>query len=307
MRSACSALVLLCAVACGNLSNEDVAFIEAIPQKDELHVVVPQGDTAQPACAIGSADIAIGARTTGNAINSGVDGILGLVDAIRAVPPTTRDTDSRTWGPFHDDKHPGIDVQVTMMRELDAKLVPWRWIYVIAARRKPTDFLPIVEGEFFGAQAKDGSGRVALHFENSRKLQINQPTDPNFPARIYYDLTGNPRTVSLDLTSGQGFGLVGFDYGYAGYADGHGRFDYAIPQSNGCLLEVSAWFTPQGAGKLTFRALCPLNIVYGDITQCWDVSACITYVNDPFGFTQPLCGSQKPCLLGNPASCPALP
>ena len=85
MRSACSALVLLCAVACGNLSNEDVAFIEAIPQKDELHVVVPQGDTAQPACAIASADIAISARTTGNAINSGVDGILGLVDAIRAA------------------------------------------------------------------------------------------------------------------------------------------------------------------------------------------------------------------------------
>ncbi|MCA1825820.1 MAG: hypothetical protein ABR567_08520 [Myxococcales bacterium] len=304
MRSACSALLLLC--ACGTLSNEDIAFIEAIPQKDELHVQVPQGDTSQPACAIASADIWVSAKTTGNAINAGVDGILGLVDAIRAAPPTTRDTDSRTWGPFPDQNHPGVEVRVTMERELDANRVPWRWIYTIAARRPPADFLPLVEGEFFGAQAKDGSGRVTLHFENSWTLQINQPTDPHFPARIYYDLTSNPRTISLDLTSGQGFGLVGFDYGYAGYTDGHGRFDYAIPQSNGCLLEVTAWFTPQGAGKLTYRALCPLNLVYGDVTQCFDVSACVTYVNDPFAFTAQ-CNGVKPCILGNPASCPNLP
>jgi hypothetical protein len=304
MRSAFSALLLV--AACGNLSNEDVAFIEAIPQRQQLHVQLPTGDTAQTACAIGSADIAISARTTGNAINQGVDGILSLVDAIRAAPPTTRDTDSRTWGPFPDQNHPGVTVRVTMERELNANLEPWRWIYVIAARRAPADYLPIVEGEFFGAQGSRGAGRVTLHFENSWTLQINKLTDPQFPARIYYDLTSNPRTISLDLTAGNGFGLVGFDYGYAGYTDGHTRFDYALPQSNGCLLEVSASFTAQGAGKLTYRALCPLGLIYGDVTQCFDVSACMTYVNDPFAFTAQ-CLGVKPCILGNPASCPPLP
>ena len=303
MRSAFSALLVL--AACGNLSNEDVAFIEAIPQRQLLHVQVPQGDTAQPACAIGSADVWTSAKTTGDAINAGVDGILSLVDAIRAVPPTARDTDSRTWGPFPDQNNPGVEVKVTMERELNAQLVPWHWIYVIAARRTG-DFLPIVEGEFFGAQGSRGAGRVTLHFENSWTLNINKATDPQFPARIYYDLTGNPRTISLDLTSGQGFGLVGFDYGYAGYADGHGRFDYAIPQSNGCLLSVSAWFTAQATGKLIFRASCPLGLVYGDIVECFDQSACITYVNDPFAFVSQ-CNGVKPCLLGSAASCPALP
>lgn len=302
MRSAFSALLLM-ATACGTLSNEDIAFLVAIPQKEQLHVQVPQGNTAQPACLIGPADIWTNAKTTGDSINKGVDGILSLVDAIRAAPPTTRGTDSRTWGPFPDHSHAGVDIQVTMFRELDASGVPWRFIYTIAARRLPGDFLPILEGEFFGAQAKNGIGRLTLHFENSWTLGINNPSDPHFPARVFYDLSSDPRTISLDLTGGVGLGLVQFDYGYAGYADGHGRFDYAFPDAkSGCTIEVTTFFTPQGAGRDVHRAVCPLFTV-GDIQQCWDVSSCLTYVNDPFAFTSQ-CNGVKPCILGNAASCP---
>lgn len=303
MRSACSALLLLC--ACGTLSNEDVAFLEAIPQKEQLHVAVPRGDTAQTLCAIGPADIWTNAKTTGDQINAGVDGILSLVDAIRALTPTTRDPDQRTWGPFADQKHAGVEMQVIMERELDAQRVPWRWIYTISARRRPAAFVPILEGEFFGAQARNGIGRITLHFENAWALGINQPSDPHFPARIFYDLSGDPRTLSLDLTAGVGLGLQRFDYGYAGYADGHGRFDYAFPDpKSSCTIEVTTFFTAAGAGRDVYRARCPGGTVIGDIQQCWDVSACLTYVNDPFAFTAQ-CGGVKPCLLGDAASCPA--
>ena len=91
-----AALALLC--GCGNLSNEDVAFFLAIPQKQQLHVSVPQGSTSQNLCAIGTADIYANAKSTGESLNAGVDAILALVDAIRRVTPTTRDDDSRTWG-----------------------------------------------------------------------------------------------------------------------------------------------------------------------------------------------------------------
>lgn len=302
MRSASSALlVLLC--ACGTLSNEDIAFFEALPQKEQLHVQVPANDAAQPACLIGAADVWISAKATGDNINQGVDGILGLVDAIRAVPPTTRGTDQRTWGPFADQNHPGVDDQVTMFRELDAQGLPWRWIYTISARRKPAGFLPILEGEFFGAQARNGIGRITLHFENAHAVGIAKPTDPQSPARIFYDLSGDPRTVSLDLTAGLGLGLQSFDYGYAGYLDGHGRFDYAVPDpKSGCTFEVTTFFTAKGAGRDLYRARCPAFTV-GDVQQCWDVSACLTYVDDPFAFTAQ-CNGVKPCKLGNPASCP---
>ncbi|HZX97385.1 MAG TPA: hypothetical protein VFE90_22910 [Myxococcales bacterium] len=302
MRSVCSTLLLL-ACACGNLSNEDVAFLVAIPQKQQLHVQLPAQPAAQNACAIGPADIYASARTTGDSINAGVDAILALVDSILGVTPTSRDVDSRTWGPFPDSQHPGVQVQVVMTRELDASGTPWRFVYTISAARPPGAFIPLLEGEFFGAQARSGIGRVTLHFESSRQLGIAKPTDPAQPARIYYDLSSDPHTVSLDLTSNSGFGLVGFDYAFAGYADGHGRFDYAFPDpKSGCLLEVTTNFTARGAGRDVFRALCGA-VVLGDVQQCWDVGGCLTFVDDPFALTAQ-CNGLKPCLLGTSTACP---
>jgi hypothetical protein len=298
------ALALLC--ACGNLSNEDIAFAEAIPQKDQLRVQVPGGSAAQSLCANGSADIYTSAKTTGQSINAGVDGMLALVDSIRTVTPTTRDDDARTWGPFPDQKHPGVLIKVTMVRELDATYTPWRWIYTFTASRPPGGFLPIVEGEFFGAQARNGIGRITLHFESSRSLAINNPNDPNFPARFYYDLSGDPRTISVDLTLGvNAFGLVAFDYFFAGYADGHGRFDFSIPDPNStCYVDISTFFNSQGAGRDVFHLRCG-STLSSDVKQCWDPSGCLTFIDDPFAFT-PICGllNLKPCLLGNSSLCP---
>ena len=301
--SSAAAIALLC--ACGNLSNEDIAFMEAIPQRQQLHVAVPQGSTAQGLCGpLGSADVYASAKTTGLQLNGAVDAILAVVDAIRTATPTTRDEDSRTWGPFADKDHPGVTMQVTMFRELDATRTPWRYIYTISAARLPGGYLPILEGEFFGAQASNGIGRMTLHFENSTLLQINKPTDPAFPARIFYDRSGDPRTVSLDLTAGlNAFGLISFDYGFAGYKDGHGQFDYAFPDpKSGCTIEVTTFFDAQGAGRDVFRARCGA-LVLGDVKQCWDVSGCLTFIDDPFALT-PACGIVKPCTLGDPALCP---
>ena len=93
MRSACSAagLALLC--ACGNLSNEDVAFMVAIPQKQQLHVALPQGAQSQSLCAIGAADVYASAKTTGVSINAGVDAILSLVD----IDVLKRHADEAEW------------------------------------------------------------------------------------------------------------------------------------------------------------------------------------------------------------------
>jgi hypothetical protein len=301
-----SVTLLLACVACGNLSNEDIAFLEALPQKDALHVKVP-ASASQPLCGpgtFGDAEVWKNAKTTGDSINAGVDGILSLVDAIRAATPTTREPDRRTWGPFPDDKHPGVEIQVVMVRELDANLVPWRWLYSISARRKPANFIPILEGEFFGAQARNGIGRLILHFENSKALGMAKETDPAFPARIFYDLSSDPHTVSLDLTAGpMGFGLLSFDYGYAGYADGHGRFDFVFPDGKGCIITVTANFTARGAGRGGLHVNCGGGIFQADVQQCWNESACLTYAEDPLAFT-PACGGLKPCLLGSRANCP---
>src|SRR4051812_5700159 len=107
MRSACSSLALLLAcAACGSLSNEDIAFLSALPRKEDLHVQVPLQSAAQAACALGDASDWRKAKTTGDDINSAVDGVLALLDAVRTIPPSQRKPDLRVWGPFPDDKHP---------------------------------------------------------------------------------------------------------------------------------------------------------------------------------------------------------
>src|SRR5437016_5192440 len=100
--------ILLCAVcACGNLSNEDIAFLVAIPRAGSLKVQVPAGDASQPACQFGNAGVYTNAKATGASINAGLDGILKLVDTVRGLAPTSRTPDTRTWGPFPDGGHAG--------------------------------------------------------------------------------------------------------------------------------------------------------------------------------------------------------
>jgi hypothetical protein len=300
-RSALFSIVLVC--ACGNLSNEDVAFLEAIPQKDALKVQVPGNGAAQAACSLGEATVYQSAKATGDSINQGVSSLLTLVDTIRAVPATTRDTDTRIWGPFPDGSHPGFEVEVRMVRQIDQTGTPWRWDYSISERKKGADFVTVLEGNFFGAQARNGTGRMTLHFESSAKLGTGNPTDPAFPMHVFYDLGDNPRTISMDLTAGIGFGLPGFDYSYEGFADGHGQFSFAASGVNGCTSEITTLFNAQGAGRDSFHVRCG-PFVSAEVQQCWDVSACLTYIDDPLGSTA-ICNARA-CVLGSPNQCPAL-
>jgi hypothetical protein len=296
-------ILLASTMACGNLSNEDVAFLEAIPQKEQLQLKVPANDSAQPACALGTADIYTSAKTTGDNINAGVSGLLTLVDAIRGTPATTRDRDSRTWGPFPDGKHAGFAVKVSMQRLVDAQGVPWRWDYQISEAPPGGSMVAIIEGNFYGAQARTGNGNITLHFESTHALGIAGANDPQFPMHIYYDLGDDPHTISVDLTEGAGFGVPSFDYDYSGFADGHGSFSYALAGGNGCTEDILTQFNAQGAGKDSFHVVCG-PFVSQEVQQCWDASACLTYINDPLAVSL-ACNGVKPCLLGNIAQCPS--
>jgi hypothetical protein len=315
MRSACSALAALALCGCGNLSNEDIAFVEALPRTGDLHVQLPPQSTtgaqnALAACALGeAAPWLVGARDTGDKLNSAVDAVLGIIDAIRHATPTSRKPDLRVWS-FPDSNHPGVQMEASLLRIAQpsgATAAQQAWSFAIDASRSGGPYLEVLYAYFIGSDARAGLGEITINFDNARALQINGPSDPPGTMLIHYDLSGDPRTVQIDLGA-TGLGLSQFDYFYAGFANGSGRFDYLFPDGQGNLFSLQTSFTSAGAGKAHIFVRTAGGTT-GTLDECWDTAACLTYVLDPLSVT-PLCSAFPPPLCpiqGNVQSCPSVP
>src|SRR5512138_592816 len=118
-RAAAIAALGIALGGCGNYSTEDLRFLAALPQREDLRVEVPaQGNPGALVgpCATRSADVWLWAKPTSDGLNAGVEFVLSLVDAVRRQPPTWRKDDARGWGPFDDKNHPGREIQILMAR-----------------------------------------------------------------------------------------------------------------------------------------------------------------------------------------------
>ena len=100
--------------SCGNYSNEDLLYMSAVPSRSQLAVVLPAAATT-----VTQAELAQDTHNGISNVNALLDEVLGLVDTIRSYEPTSRSSDSRTWGPFDDSNHSG-----------------WRWELVVDPRRR---------------------------------------------------------------------------------------------------------------------------------------------------------------------------
>jgi hypothetical protein len=309
------------AAGCGNYSTEDLRFLSALPQRDDLRVAVPATaapaagaltglTTAAAACpAPGEANLWLRAKETSDGLNSGVDFVVGLIDAVRKYPPTARDDDYRRWGPFDDDKHPGREIQVVIERKWPSSGggAP-RYEYRFEARVKGTStFTWLIWGFFDGASASRGSGEVTLDFEAFWASGMNDAGTPRGSMVIGYDRASQPVTIDLDLfgTATGGFGVPRFAYGFSGYADGGGAFDYLLVNAlSGDKLTVKASWSATKAGRLNvFYEVAPPSTLTGTFDQCWDSAGCLVYVNDPANLSCPV----GPCSTGLVSACATVP
>ncbi len=242
------------------------------------------------------------AKPTSDGLNASVDFVLALVDSVRRIPPSAREDNLRRWGPFQDDKHPGREIQIVMTRWFpygdDARPAH---AYRFEARVAGTPgFDPILIGTFEGASASRGRGGLSLDFDRMWALQMTDPSAPHGVLRIAYDRAGDPVTIDLSLAQ-QGFGVEQFDYGYAGYRDRSGRFDYRVRTATNDVLTVITGFDAGGAGRARVAFLAAGGGT-GSFDECWDGSACLTWLDDPSGF---VCGAPG-CTRGGVAACVAV-
>jgi hypothetical protein len=312
------------AAGCGNYSTEDIRFLSALPRRQDLGVQVPASSatagagglvasralTLTAACpaAPGEATVWKWAKPTSDGLNRGVDFVVGLVDTVRKYPPTVRHEDWRRWGPVDAERHPGREIQIVIDRTWPSgEDGPPRYAYRFEARVKGTGaWTPLISGAFVGPSSSRGDGEITLDFEAFWTVGLNDAGTPHGTMTIGYHRSSDPVTTDLDLTAAPagGFGLASFGYGYAGWSDGDGAFDYAFENAFGDRLEVRTSYGATGAGRLAV-AFTPSSGPPGTFRQCWDEEGCLTYVDDPANFTGS-CGA-APCQIGTiDPDCPAV-
>jgi hypothetical protein len=310
MRSWTRTAALAAALAlagCGNYSTEDLRFLAALPQREDLAFKVPAAAPppgALSTCTTRDATVWLEAKPTSDAINGGVDLVLGLVDLVRRQPPTWRTEDARGWGPFDADDHPGRELQIVIARTYPPELAGApAYAYAFQARWKgATDFTTVVSGAFVGGSASHGRGGIVLDFDAMIALGMRDPAEPG-TMQIAYDRTSDPATIQLSL-SGGGLGLVQFGYRYAGYAAGGGVFDYAYRNQAGDVFFVLTGYDAEGAGRadVGFQGAGGGS---GGFRQCWGAGACLVYVLDPGNYS--CAAADWPCSFGVETDCPAVP
>jgi hypothetical protein len=300
MRSAASLGLAVAFVACGNYSDEDIPFYEALPASSQLHVTIPAAN-GQAICATHTSIALAAAQSAGGDINGGLEDILNLVDLIKSVPPSKREPDSRSWGPWNDTTHPGFETQVSMT-EVDGGFT-----YDLDEGPKSTgDFSPLLTGSFSGGEAATGSGSLSLDFQTAWTLGIEASTDPHGPMTVDYDLGSDPQSIDLSLADA-GLSLQAFDYHWLHASGGDGKFSFLWQDASGDVLTWTVTFHGDGSGVASATGTTSAGASV-TVTECWDSSACVDYLQDPGNFTRaPECAANSPCTIGSPSACPTFP
>jgi hypothetical protein len=233
------------------------------------------------------------AKPAGDGINGVVDALLALVDLVKGATPSERGPDRRRWGPWADQKHAGFEVRVTMTRSWSGT-VP-TYAYAFEERPPGGAWAALLDGTFTGDSARSGKGQFLLHFETARALGIDDhpEKDPYGPLTVQYDRTGDPHTIAADVPPGPQSGLADFNYGYAGYLNGNGEFDYVFVNSQAQRYEVRARFDATGAGRADVTVVVSATSSF-QFSECWDAAGCVTDVQDASAMWLPA-GISKLC------------
>lgn len=301
MRSLLFSVGVLLAAGCGgNWSNSDLAFSNALPRRDDLKSRFPVATTAQPLEGVATRRDGLMVGDPSNAwaqtrkaagdYNGVLDLLLGLVDQVRQIAPSSRTADSRTWGPFADANNAGREVQVVIVR-VDDTHFEWR----IESRPTNGAFLQILTGNFKATDtARRGQGSIVVQVKDFRDVL---KVDDNFKQLdsidVGYVTDLFPRRVEMLFTikAGSTLGLSALGYTSREQQDGSGamRFLYTLPGPEVQELEIDSVWLPTGEGK-GVGIVRQGTYTGANVTECWGKSFTVTYYAEswPAGVTSGL-------------------
>ena len=289
--------------SCGNYSNEDLLYMSAVPSSSQLAVVLPAAATT-----VMQAELAQDTHNGISKVNTLLDDVLGLVDAVRSYEPTSRTSDSRTWGPFADSNHPGWQWKLTVNRT-DATTFAYSLDVENTTAATPT-WVEFFTGSFdLAGGVQQGNGWVTANFGAliAAKFPLDQNTSQLATLMITYQnyqTPGSPVSVTLTIVRAvpDANGVTSATFMYKILTDGSGKITFTlvgnvVPGPAIETLTLNSGWLPTGAGMAT------LAVSSGDgagltQTECWDGTFEATYNDKPWSMTED---------VGDASVCPALP
>jgi len=296
---------------CGNYSNEDLEFMSAIPQHEDLTIEVP--DNARMLLPLGVAE---GCRTTfqtTRSLNAVADAFLTLIDRIRSNSPPRRAGDERVWGPFPADDNPGWLIQFTMTRT--ALAIPQ-----VAGVPEPAQFdynldmlpaaggapISIINGSFAGSgMARTGMGQLHVTLDAAHQAGIVlSGLEKLVVLDILYDTLAWPRSVVMHVENVAPVDPTAeartADYQYERAENGDGAMTYAwtqdlVPGASGVdTLQIESRWQSNGVGRSDASVQAGDGAGSATVTECWDTTFASTYRLE--SWAPPATGDESTCL-----------
>lgn len=292
-------------VACGNYSNEDLEFMSAIPQREDLAVAVPAQASALSA---GAAD---GWKTTLDVttkLNQAADGFLALIENIRSYYPTARDANTRIWGPFAAENNPGWQVEFRMTKTLGLPQFTYEMVMIPPAGVSLSSGgaeSRIIGGSFDAAGGvRIGKGHFQLTLVEARAAgAVFARSERLQTLRIDYDTGSWPRHLEMALTSDPPVNpLVDsasakYTYERARNDDGAMTFtmDRDIVLGRTDTFQIASHWHGTGEGRQDLLVIAGPDVGATSV-ECWDSGFGSTYSSQSWGPTTGMADSCIPLL-----------
>jgi hypothetical protein len=298
------AVVLIGALmACGNYSNEDLEYMNAVPATAQLAATLPAYSTTLPLA--NEAELAQTTHSVTDTFNQMLDNALGAIDAIRAYEPTSRTATSRIWGPFPSDKQPGWDWRLTVSHDDPQSTV---FTYELDVENTAAGgWLTFLTGTFDATQGvRRGAGTMTMDTATltSAGFPFDQGTAPFLTLTVSYQTASTPNSIIMTITrmADAANEVSSVVYTYLAQADGSGQVSFTltgnlVPGPATETVAVTSGWLANGAGMAT------LQVEQGDgagltQTECWDATFVATYNDKPWS---------TPEDVGVASDCPVLP
>jgi hypothetical protein len=302
--TALAAFTLAACGSAGNYSNEDLDFQLAIPEHDDLAANL----TTQQVTVVGDAaeylKITRDAVTSFNAL---IDGLVSIVDKVRALTPNERHGDVRIWGPFPQEDDPRWQVRMRLTRGTDPRSPTGvTFVYQIEYHRidsDPAAWTAFMSGTLIpGDGVRRGSGEINLAVATARAAGFPVKGFDNLDSLVVkYQRSTYPIRIELSYQNVAAADSPGGSFTYGEESSGAGSMTFVWRTRENLLVQaigITSRWIPGGAGRADARVvegLAAAGAARG--IDCWAADGHATYLRRDFDQPRRETGDPATCVL----------